>query len=106
MKKRLRRLIVFAGVLELVMDFNLGTAFADHTGGTQWTCNVAPDEGFCTDADKQGPASINAFEPVGRHVFPGGVPITEGAGNAPRLGITNNPLCPLHEDGFGIAPTP
>ena len=104
MKRRLRRLIVFAGVLGLVLAFNVGTAFADHTGGTQWECNVEPEDGFCPDANTQGPASNNAFEPVGRHIFAEDSPASDGARNAPRLGITNNPLCPLHAGGFGITP--
>ncbi len=34
MKRRLRRLIVFAGVLGLVMALNVGTAFAHGNGAT------------------------------------------------------------------------
>ena len=109
MRRRFRILIVLASTLAMVLMLNVGTAFADHTGGTEWTCDTnagAAEGGFCPEgggantdgaATLIGPAALNAFEPVGRHVFAPGAKASDAAREAPRNGIVNNPLCPLHE---------
>ena len=105
MKRRLRRLIVFAGVLGLVMAVNVGVASADHGVDN-------PNSPF-VDADA---APVSTFEeavlaadeapspyPVGQNALgldPNPDPHPGqfrgfGTGNA-EAGITNNPNCPLH----------
>jgi hypothetical protein len=110
MKRRLRRLTVLFGVIGLVMAFNVGTAFADHTGGTEWTCDDplnAPAGESCggptNTHDPIGPAAENAFAPVGSHLLSPTAPGNPGSvngiqnpnGNA-AIALINNPLCPLH----------
>ena len=105
MKRRLRRLIVFAGVLGLVMVVNVGIASADHGVDN-------PNSPFA-DADA---AAVVTFEdavlaadeapspyPVGQNALaldpkpdphPGQF-LGFGTGNA-GVAIANNPNCPLH----------
>ena len=104
MKRRLRRLIVFAGVLGMVMALNVGVAFATNTGsGTEWTCKDtagAAEGTLCGFPDREpvGQAAENTLAPVGSKIFAGG----KGS-DAARAALTdhaqlvNNPLCPLHE---------
>ncbi len=105
MKKRLRRLIVFVGVLGLVKAVNVGTAFADHDANSPAfgeTVGEAPSPG-----------------PVGQHIVPGSAPGHPGADNGfdrlhdgdgneipggpgtntsnpAVIALANNPNCPLH----------
>jgi hypothetical protein len=110
MKRRLRRLTVLFGVIGLVMAFNVGTAFADQTGGTEWTCddpaNALAGEscgGPTNDQDLIGPAAENAFAPVGSHLLsptapgnPGSVHGIMNEKSNAQTALINNPLCPLH----------
>jgi hypothetical protein len=110
MKRRLRRLTVLIGVIGLVMAFNVGTAFADHTGqGTDWTCNTEPGGEYgepCPppQTDKQGPAAVNAYAPVGSNIGPNASPNHPGfengidGDNTPDDILFRNPLCPFHND--------
>ncbi len=79
-----------------------GIALADHTGGTEWTCDDATgaQEGNpCAPGDRNpiGPAAENALAPVGRNISDAG--FTNGFGNPnsnAAVAINNNPLCPFH----------
>ncbi len=109
MKKRLRRLIVFAGVLGLVMAVNVGVASADHGGGTEWTCNAGAtvDGESCGGPGNQdliGAATDNAFAPVGNNIADPARANVEADATTPSnfiAAISNNPLCPFH----GVAGT-
>ncbi len=104
MKRRLRRLIVFAGVLGLVMAVNVGVASADH-GATAPAFEEAEDnDGTPPEDALLTPGAI----PVGSHLLesPTGVlpPGNPGSVNGfePRpdsgaiAAIANNPNCPAH----------
>ena len=107
MKRRLRRLTVFGGVVGLVMALNVGTAFAGNTGPpTQWDCNsydlnVGAENLACGD----DPADI---------INSGGTAVKEqtlgpilfgpaGASSGQFRGIDRNPFCLLHDSD---TPTP
>jgi hypothetical protein len=77
-KRRLRRLIVFAGVLGLVMAMNVGAAFAH------------PENAPFTD----DPNGAVVFAPVGSVLQPSVG--THPGNNGAFVGIDNNPNCPLH----------
>jgi hypothetical protein len=105
MKRRLRRLIVLFGVIGLVMAFNVGTAFAGHTGqGTAWECTVGDggDYGIpCpppTNPDLIGPAAQNAFAPVGSNISDAGLNNGILGEHTPEDILWRNPLCPFHDD--------
>ena len=101
MKRRLRRLIVFGGVVGLVMVFNVGVASADHPGPPFVDAN--------TIADGSGPTSG-----VAAATTPGNIPVGTALGFVPGLppedqdhpglqhsqgfvpNLSRNPNCPLH----------
>ena len=99
MKRLLRRLIVFASALGLMMALNVGAAFADHPGPAFDDANAIADGG--------GPPPAAAAE------TPGAIPVGTALGFNPALpqdqqghaGLRNsqgfgnlarNPNCPLH----------
>ena len=107
MKRRLRRLIVFAGVVGLVMAFNVGVASANHTGdATLWECsdpNGGPEGVLCSPGpggigvqDPVGTATFKVLAPVGNNVFARGLPAIPAL--LTKAQLVNNPLCPLHGD--------
>jgi len=103
MKRRLRRLIVFAGVLGLVMAVNVGVASAHH--GANAPPFADADAAVVVDFDDAVLAADEAPSPypVGQNALgldPNPDPHPGqfrgfGTGNA-EAGITNNPNCPLH----------
>ncbi len=107
--RSLRKLLVLVSMVGVFSMLSVGVAFADHTGGTEWTCDDATgalEGNGCApnDRNKIGPAAKNALAPVGRNIagpgfdnaFDGGTP-----SNA-FTAIQNNPLCPFH----GVEETP
>ena len=102
----MRRIRILASLIGMIMLFSVlsaGVAFADHDGGTEWTCDSGPttDGTPCPEPHRNfdGPAANNAFAPVGSHIAPtdpgrvnGFDPTRSNASTA----ISNNPLCPLH----------
>ncbi len=101
MMKRLAVLVVFASMLMLVSVFSAGAALADHTGGTQWTCNdgATVDGELCENRTPIGPAA-QQIGPVGRNIAdPARANIATGGGTTPSnflVAINHNPLCPFH----------
>jgi 2-keto-3-deoxy-galactonokinase len=103
MKRRLTRLIVFAGVVGLVMVVNVGMASADHGA------NAAPFAEADAIADGTGPTSG-----VAAATTPGSIPVGTALGFVPGLppeeqdhpglqhsqgfvpNLSRNPNCPLH----------
>ncbi len=92
-------LVSMVGVFSML---GAGIAFADHTGGTEWTCDdaagalegngCAPD-----DRDAIGPAADKALAPVGRNIAPeGGENGFQNENSNAFVAIVNNPLCPFH----------
>jgi hypothetical protein len=95
MKKRLRRLIVFAGVMGLVMAVNMGVASADHPHfeGTTAATASAPVGSHIISPDAPGhPGADNGF---GRIHNADGTHSTN-FDNPAVLALFNNPNCPLH----------
>ncbi len=94
MKKRLRRLIVFAGALGVVMALNVGVALADHGANAPpfeaADAFVVPDDGTPRDAAALTPGDA----PVGTALDP--ATGTHPGNNGAFVGIDNNPNCPLH----------
>ena len=97
---------VAAGALFFALS--TGAAFADHSGGTEWTCDDpgGAEEGvFCDPGDWNpiGPAA-DQVAPVGRNINEQG--LNNGFLAHPGFGafvaIVNNPLCPFH----GVEATP
>ena len=100
MKKRMRRLVVFAGVLGLVMAVNVGVASADH--GNNPNSPFAEAEAI---ADGTGPTSA-----VAAATTPGAIPVGTALGFSPAgpndhpglvhsngfQNLSRNPNCPLH----------
>jgi hypothetical protein len=94
-----RKLLLLVSMVGVFSMLGAGVAFADHTGGTEWTCNTGAtvDGELCTDRNPIGPAA-SQIGPVGGNIadpgrakaFAGGTP--SNAVNA----INNNPLCPFH----------
>jgi hypothetical protein len=108
MKRRLGRLIVFAGVVGLFMVLNAGVASADHPGPPFEDANTI-------SIDAPGPISAEAAGttpgniPVGTALgFQPGVPPAEQ--NHPGLqhsqgfvpNLARNPNCPLHYQGLDL----
>ena len=105
MKRRLRRLIVFAGVVGLLMVVNMGAASADHPGPPFEDANTISN-------DLPGPISAEAALTT-----PGSIPVGTALGFQPGVlpedqdhpGLQNsqgfvpnlarNPNCPLHYQG-------
>ena len=93
----MRRLIVFAGVLGLVMALNAGVAFA-HDGGAG--APFAPIGSRVVSVDAPGhKAADNGFD---RFHKENGDEISNADGgtnllNPAIIGITHNPNCPLHD---------
>ncbi len=84
MRRLLRRLIVFASVLGVVMALNVGVAFAHPAGAEHaFTANGLNDS---------APVGSKALDPAHPGQFKGFV-----TGNA-EAAIANNPLCPAHHD--------
>jgi hypothetical protein len=108
MKRRLRRLIVFGGVVGLVMVFNVGVASADHPGPPFVDANEISN-------DMPGPTSGDAAAET-----PGNIPVGTALGFQPGVdpefqdhkGLQNsqgfvpnlarNPNCPLHYQGLDL----
>ena len=91
-------------VLVLTFGIGVGQASADHTGGTEWTCNIEVEEGEpCPPpvATPIGPAAQHALAPVGSAIggpgstHPGFINGIQNP-NAPDDILFNNPLCPFH----------
>ena len=108
----MRRLIVGLGaaVVAGTLFFGLasGVAFADHGGGTEWTCDDAggaAEGAFCEPDDWNpiGPAA-DQLQPVGLHINDNG--LQNGFLAHTEFGafanIVRNPLCPFH----GVETTP
>ena len=111
MKRRLRRLLVFAGVLGVLMVLNVGAASASH--GDNPNSPFAEAEGISNGAP--GPISGEAAETT-----PGSIPVGTALGFVPGLapelqdhpGLQNsqgfvpnlarNPNCPLHYQGLDL----
>ena len=105
----MRRVRILASLIGMIMLFSVlsaGVAFADHTGGTEWTCDAGETEdgeGCPGSKTKDGPAAENTLAPVGSHIGPTASPDHPGfengflnpSGNAINA-INNNPLCPFH----------
>ena len=91
----------------LFFGLTTGVAFADHSGGTEWTCNDeagAAEGEFCGDRNAIGPAAEHALAPVGRNISDQGLqngyePRPDSGAN---IAIQHNPLCPFH----GVEATP
>ena len=100
MKRRLRRLLVFAGVLGLLMVLNVGAAWATH--GDNPNSPFAEAEGI---ADGTGPTSA-----IAAATTPGSIPVGTALGFSPAgpndhpglvhsngfQNLVHNPNCPLH----------
>ena len=92
----------------LFFALSSGVAFADHGGGTEWTCDDAAgaaDGSFCDPGDWNpiGPAA-DQIAPVGRNINSNGLNngfLAHTAFGA-FVAITHNPLCPFH----GVETTP
>ncbi len=93
----------------LFFALTTGVAFAEHGGGTEWTCDDAAgaEEGTpCEPGDRNpiGPAADQALAPVGRNIS--GQGLQNGFLAHPDfgafIGIQHNPLCPFH----GVEATP
>jgi hypothetical protein len=104
MKRRLRILIVFAGVLGLVMALNVGAASATNTGDpTAWTCDtgaVEINDGCGGNQTPDGVAADNALAPVGSHIADAGRTngiLPRGEDGTGTTIIGHNPLCPFHD---------
>ena len=111
MKRRLRRLIVFAGVLGVLMVLNVGAALAVHDGPSPAFDEARAVTGSPPEHAAETPGAI----PVGSHLLedadgnlPPGAPGSEN-GFVPRsvlggaaedsgaiVAIANNPNCPAH----------
>ena len=98
MKKLLRRLIVFAGVLGLLMALNVGMASA-HPDNAPFGNSPDPAPGFApvgshiVSPDAPGhPGADNGF---GRIHNPDGSHSTNFE-NPAIIGLSQNPNCPLH----------
>lgn len=88
MKRSLRKLIVFASMLVLMMAMSTGVAYADHGGNSPHFEDTTAE---------------TATAPVGSHLLAPGAPGSPGAENGfdnPNSGafdaIAKNPNCPLH----------
>ncbi len=98
----MRRVRILASLVGMIMLFSVlsaGVAFADHTGGTEWTCDsgTTEDGDGCGSRTPVGPAAENTLAPVGSHIS--GTPAFvngPGPGGAANDAIANNPLCPFH----------
>ncbi len=91
MKRRLRRLIVFAGVLGLVMAMNVGAAFAHDNN--RFGADTEP-------GDVTAPVGSNALQNDPHpDPFPGqfrGFGLNGGSSGNAVTAIANNPNCPAH----------
>ena len=99
-----RKLLLLVSMVGVFSMLGAGVAFADHTGGTEWTCSnsegalegngCAPGdrdfEGAAADGPAFGPVGSNIADPGRAKAFAGGTP-----SNA-VVAINNNPLCPFH----------
>ena len=109
MKRRLRRLLVFAGVLGVLMLLNVGAALAVHDKPTPAFDDARAVTGHHHLQAAETPGAI----PVGSHLL-GDVPGAPGSENGfvPRsvdggaaedsgaiVAIANNPNCPAHWAG-------
>ena len=107
MRRLLRRLIVFASVLGMVMVLNVGVAFATHGDGGAApfvaaddfvvTCNKLSD---CPGTSNRDAAALTPGDaPVGSRIIPPtapGHPAFENQSPQVVTAITHNPNCPLH----------
>jgi hypothetical protein len=118
MKRRLRRLIVFAGVLGVLMVLNVGAALAVHDGPAP-AFDDAEDNNFATQTSRRTGVELNG-PPADASLTPGAIPVgsallppAEGEdpppgnpgslnGFDPRplsgavVAIAKNPNCPAH----------
>ncbi len=95
MKKQLRRLIVFASALGLMMALNVGAAFADHPGEPFVDANAFGGHHHLAAAQTPGSAPVGTalgFVPGGPQTHPGLINMSDSA----VAGIAHNPNCPLH----------
>ena len=104
MKRRLRRLIVFAGVLGVLMVLNVGAALAVHDGPSPAFDDARDVTGSPPEKAAETPGAI----PVGSHLLadsagvlpPGNPGSVNGFEPRPDSGaivaIANNPNCPAH----------
>jgi hypothetical protein len=111
-----RKLLLLVSMVGVFSMLGAGVAFADHTGGTEWTCDDeanAPEGESCggptNSQDLIGPAAQHAFAPVGSNIIspsapgnPGSVNGFQNPNSSAGDGINHNPLCPFH----GVEPTP
>lgn len=85
-----------------VFAVNGDVASADHSGGSEWTCDEAsgaPEGSPCAPGDRNtiGPAAEHALAPVGSNIS--GAGFVNGFSNPKANAFNarvNNPLCPFH----------
>ena len=108
MRRLMVGLVVAVVAGGIFFGLTTGVAFADHGGGTEWTCDDAggaAEGAFCDPSDWNpiGPAAAQ-IQPVGRNINING--LNHGFLAHPEFGafvaIINNPLCPFH----GVEVTP
>jgi hypothetical protein len=98
--RKILLLVTFVGAMVLLFALGVGVASADHSGGTEWTCDEAQNGGGCAPGSRNpiGPAAEHALAPVGRNISEQGfVNGFDGNPNSNAFNaIANNPLCPFH----------
>ncbi len=86
MRRLLRRLIVFVGVLGVVMVLNVGVAFAHDN-------NAFPATNGPGDVKAPVGSAIGPFPPNPAATHPGAIHMSDNVG---EFAIAHNPNCPLH----------
>ena len=100
MRKLLRRLIVFVGVLGMVMVLNVGVAFAVHEGPSPAfgpDVSHAPSPGP-VGSHLIGPGSDGPGAPGAINGFNFEFGVGPDTSNPAVIAINNNPNCPFHYD--------